>query len=82
MSKVIWIQYAKSKVKREVEKAKEKAYGDLYGRLDTKEGEKDLYWLARQRDRAGKDVQPVMVMKDRDGNVLKTEERVLRRWKE
>lgn len=82
MSKVIWIQYAKSKVKREVEKAKEKAYGELYGRLDTKEGEKDLYWLARQRDRAGKDVQPVMVMKDRDGNVLKTEERVLRRWKE
>ncbi|KAK3573176.1 hypothetical protein QTP86_014847, partial [Hemibagrus guttatus] len=70
------------RVKREVSKAKKKAYDELYTRLDTREGEKDLYRLARQRDRDGKDVQQVRVIKDRDGRVLTSEESVQRRWKE
>ncbi|KAK3549895.1 hypothetical protein QTP86_015521, partial [Hemibagrus guttatus] len=70
------------RVKREVSKAKQKAYDDLHTRLDTREGEKDLYRLARQRDRDGKDVQQVRVIKDRDGRVLTSEESVQRRWKE
>ncbi|KAK3570592.1 hypothetical protein QTP86_023645, partial [Hemibagrus guttatus] len=70
------------RVKREVSKAKQKAYDELYTRLDTREGEKDLYRLARQRDRDGKDVQQVRVIKDRDGRVLTSEESVQRRWKE
>ncbi|KAK3549760.1 hypothetical protein QTP86_007759 [Hemibagrus guttatus] len=69
------------RVKREVSKAKQKAYDELYTRLDTREGEKDLYRLARQRDRDGKDVQQVRVIKDRDGRVLTSEENVQRRWK-
>ncbi|KAK3506225.1 hypothetical protein QTP70_002928 [Hemibagrus guttatus] len=68
------------RVKREVSKAKQKAYYELYTRLDTREGEKDLYRLARQKDRDGKDVQ--QVIKDRDGRVLTSEESVHRRWKE
>ncbi|KAK3543676.1 hypothetical protein QTP70_026892, partial [Hemibagrus guttatus] len=68
--------------KGEVSKAKQKAYDELYTRLDTREGEKDLYRLARQRDRDGKDVQQVRVIKDRDGRVLTSEESVQRRWKE
>ncbi|KAK3515549.1 hypothetical protein QTP70_024397 [Hemibagrus guttatus] len=70
------------RVKREVSKAKQKAYDELYTRLDTREGEKDLYRLARQRDRDGKDVQQVRVIKDRNGRVLTSEESVQRRWKE
>ncbi|KAK3517722.1 hypothetical protein QTP70_016495, partial [Hemibagrus guttatus] len=70
------------RVKREVSKAKQKAYDELYTRLDTREGEKNLYRLARQRDRDGKDVQQVRVIKDRDGRVLTSEESVQRRWKE
>ncbi|KAK3544154.1 hypothetical protein QTP86_003405, partial [Hemibagrus guttatus] len=70
------------RVKREVSKAKQKAYDELYTRLDTRGGEKDLYRLARQRDRDGKDVQQVRVIKDRDGRVLTSEESVQRRWKE
>ncbi|KAK3531499.1 hypothetical protein QTP70_023281 [Hemibagrus guttatus] len=70
------------RVKREVSKAKQKAYDKLYTRLDTREGEKDLYRLARQRDRDGKDVQQVRVIKDRDGRVLTSEQSVQRRWKE
>ncbi|KAK3505580.1 hypothetical protein QTP70_004943, partial [Hemibagrus guttatus] len=41
------------RVKREVSKSKQKEYDELYTRLDTREGEKDLYRLARQRDREG-----------------------------
>ncbi|KAK3535802.1 hypothetical protein QTP70_021115 [Hemibagrus guttatus] len=70
------------RVKREVSKAKQKAYDELCTRLDTREGQKDLYRLARQRDRDGKDVQQVRVIKDRDGRVLTSEESVQRRWKE
>ncbi|KAK3537706.1 hypothetical protein QTP70_017827, partial [Hemibagrus guttatus] len=70
------------RVKWEVSKAKQKAYDELYTRLDTREGEKDLYRLARQRDRDGKDVQQVRVIKDRDGRVLTSEESLQRRQKE
>ena len=68
--------------KKEVAKAKSKAYDELYEGLDTKEGEKTLYRLARQRHQAGKDVQQVRMMKDKDGNVMTDEESVLRVWKE
>ncbi|KAF7651214.1 hypothetical protein LDENG_00113870 [Lucifuga dentata] len=72
----------KRKVKVEVAKAKQRAYNDLYARLDSKEGETDLYRLARQRNRDGKDVQQVRVIKDRDGNVLTGARSVMGRWKE
>ena len=49
--------------------AKGRAYYDLYARLETKEGEKKLHRLARQRDRAGKDVQHVRVIKNENGNL-------------
>ncbi|XP_065662574.1 uncharacterized protein LOC136085214 [Hydra vulgaris] len=47
-----------------------------------KEGEKDLYSLARQRNRDEQDVQQVKMINDKDGNVLSREESVLGRWKE
>ena len=53
----------------------------LYAVLETKEDEKELYRLARQRDRAGKDVQHVRVMKDKNGNVMVNSEAVLKKWK-
>ena len=68
--------------KKEVAKAKSKAYDELNEELDTKEGEKTLYRLARQRHQAGKEVQQVRMMKDKDGNVMTDEESVLRIWKE
>ncbi|KAK3568617.1 hypothetical protein QTP86_010634 [Hemibagrus guttatus] len=69
-------------MKREVSKAKQKAYDELYTRLDTREGQKDLYRLARQRNQDGNDLQQVRIIKDRDGKVLTSEESVQRRWKE
>ena len=50
--------------------------------MDTKEGEKTLYRLARQRHQAGKDVQQVRMMEDKDGNMMSDEESVLIIWKE
>ena len=38
--------------------------------------------MARQTDRAGKDVQHVRVLKDKNGNVMVNSETVLKRWKE
>ena len=38
--------------------------------------------LAGQRNRAGKDVQHVRVIKDENGNVMVNSEAVLKRWKE
>ena len=61
---------------------KGRVYDDLYARLETKEGEKKLYRLARPRDRAGKDVQHVRAMKDENSNVMVNSEAVLKRWKE
>ena len=39
----------KSRAKKVVAMAKGREYDDLYARLETKEGEKELYRLARQR---------------------------------
>ena len=72
----------KSKAKKAVTMAKGRAYDNLYARLETKEGEKELYRLARQRDKAGKDVQHVRVFKDKNRNVVVNSEAVLKRRKE
>ena len=61
--------------------AKGRAYDNLYKRLETKEGEKELYRLARQRDKAGKDVKHVRVIKDENGNVMVNSEALFKRWK-
>ena len=59
--------------------AKGRAYDDLYARLEKKEDEKELYRLARQRDRAEKDVQHVRVINDENGNVMVNSAAVLKR---
>ena len=69
----------KSTAKKAVAMAKGRTYDNLYARLETKEGEKELYRLARQRDRAGKDVQHMRVIKDENGNALVNSEAVLKR---
>ena len=78
-----WEEYVsrRKEAKREVAKAKEDAYKDLYAKLETKEGEKDLFRIAKQRDKASKDIQHVRVIKDATGELLTGESEVLERWK-
>ena len=46
---------AKKTAIRTVGEAKGRAYEDLYRRLSTKEGDKDIYRIARARDRKTRD---------------------------
>ena len=68
----------KSKAKKAVAMAKGRAYENLYARLETKKGEKELYRLARQRDSIGKDIQHMRVIKDENSNVMISSEAVLK----
>ena len=72
----------KSKAKKAVAMAKGHAYKDFYATLETKEGKKELYRSVRQRDRAGKNVQHLRVIKNENGNVMVNSKAVLKRWKE
>ena len=68
----------KNKAKKAVTMAKGRVYDDLCGRLETKKGEKELYRLARHRNRTGKDVQHVRSNNEND-NVMINSEAVLKR---
>ncbi|GJU94647.1 hypothetical protein Tco_1319403 [Tanacetum coccineum] len=73
---------AKTEAKKAVAKAKEKAYEDLYKRLDSKEGENDIYRIAKARDRRKRDLGIVRFIKDEDGRSIVNEDAIRRRWKE
>ena len=68
--------------KREVAKARNKAYEELYEKLETKEGENEVFKIAKQRNRQSKDVQQVRIIKSKTGEILMEEEKVKQRWKE
>ena len=54
----------KKKAKRAVAAAKQEAYENIYRKPDTKEGEKTVCRVAKQRDRTAKDAQQVRMVKD------------------
>ncbi|GJZ55576.1 hypothetical protein Tco_0610769 [Tanacetum coccineum] len=51
-------------------------------RLDSKEGEKDIYRIAKARDRSKRDLGNVRFIKYGDGRTIVNEDAVRRRWKE
>ncbi|KAM2784937.1 hypothetical protein PS2_006010 [Malus domestica] len=53
----------------------------MYKRLDTKEGELDIYKLSRAREKKTRDLNQVRCIKDEDGKVLATENAVKDRWR-
>nr|GEX50182.1 hypothetical protein [Tanacetum cinerariifolium] len=57
---------AKKEAKKAVARVKEKAYEDLYKRLDSKEGENDIYRIAKARDRKKTNLGNVKFIKDED----------------
>ena len=73
---------ARTQAKREVTKARNKAYEELYEKLEIKESENELFKIAKQRNRQSKDVQQVRVIKSKTGEILMEEEKVKQRWKE
>ena len=63
-------------------KVKNKAFQDMYERLETKEGVNEVFQIAMQRNKNGQDVQQVKVVKSECGEVLVEERRVQQRWRE
>ncbi|KAK1558070.1 hypothetical protein QYE76_000087 [Lolium multiflorum] len=73
---------AKKAAKRAVSEARGRAYEDLYQRLNTKEGERDIYKMAKFRERKTRDVNEVKCIKDGDDQLLVKDEAIKRRWRE
>ena len=61
---------AKRAVKKAVTEAKNRGYEDLYRKLDTKEGEKQIFKLARTRAKQQQDLEVLKYIKDEGGRVL------------
>ena len=62
--------------------AKGKAYDDLYQRLGTKDGEKDIYRMARIRERKTRDINQIKCIKDGTDQLLVKGEEIKNRWRE
>ena len=60
----------KKVVKKAVAVAKSVAYDRLYHRLESMEGEKEVFKLARTRERRSRDLGVVMCIKDENGEVF------------
>jgi len=61
---------AKKVAKKAVAVAKSMAYNRLHQKLETKEGEKELFKLARARERRTRDLGIVRCIKDENSKVL------------
>ena len=59
-----------------------KAYEELHEKLETKEGENEVFKIAKQRNRQSKDVQQVRLIKSKTGEILMEEEKAKQRCKE
>jgi len=71
---------AKKVVKKAIAVAKSMAYDRLYHRLETKEGKKDVFKLARARQRRTRDLHVVRCIKDENGKVLFDDAEINERW--
>ncbi|AQK50033.1 hypothetical protein ZEAMMB73_Zm00001d049314 [Zea mays] len=71
---------AKKTTKRAVSEAKGRAYDDLYQRLSTKKGEKDVYKIARIQERETRDLNQVKCIKDEMDQLLVKGQDIKQRW--
>nr|GFA93685.1 hypothetical protein [Tanacetum cinerariifolium] len=73
---------AKREAKIVVAKAKDKAYEDLYKKLDSKEGVNEIYKIAKALERRRRDIGNVKYIKDEGGRTIVREEDIRTRWGE
>jgi hypothetical protein len=73
---------AKKTAKRAVNEARGRMYDGLYQRLGTKEGEKDIYRMAKNRERETSDIIQVKCIKDETEQLLTKDEDMKNRWRE
>jgi len=70
----------KKVAKKAVAVAKSMAYVRLYQRLETKEGENNVFKLARAREKRIKNLDVVRCIKDENGKVLFEDAEIKERW--
>ncbi|GJZ45160.1 hypothetical protein Tco_0592756 [Tanacetum coccineum] len=73
---------AKKEAKIAVARAKDKAYEDLYKRLDSREGANDIYKIAKAGKRRRRDIGNVRFIKDEEGRTIVREDDIKKRWGE
>ena len=73
---------ANKRANREVVKAKESAYKDLYDKLDSRKGQTIIYKLSKTRERRTRDLADSAYIKDSNVTILTDEDEIKARWKE
>nr|GEV81144.1 hypothetical protein [Tanacetum cinerariifolium] len=73
---------SKREAKIAVANAKDKAYKDLYKKLDFKEGANDIYKIAKAQEKRRRDIGNVRYSKDEGGGTIVREEDIRKRWGE
>ncbi|XP_047984426.1 uncharacterized protein LOC125224950 [Leguminivora glycinivorella] len=68
---------SKKKAKKAVAIARAKVQDKLYNHLESPQGQKDLYRIARERERNARDINHIKYMKDEEGKIL-TDEKSIR----
>jgi hypothetical protein len=77
---VEWYKVANKTAKRTVSEVRIQMYDGLYQRLGMKEGEKDIYRLAKSRERRMRDIIQVKCIKDTTERLLTKDEDIKNRW--
>jgi len=71
---------AKKLAKKAVAVAKSIAYDRLYQKLEMKKGEKEVFKLAKARERRTRDLSDIRYIKDENGKVLARDAEIKARW--
>ncbi|XP_075990214.1 uncharacterized protein LOC142985856 [Anticarsia gemmatalis] len=72
---------SKKQAKKAVAIARGKVQDNLYKSLETPQGQKQLYRLAKAREMNGRDIRKIKCIKDESGKVLTADEDIKGRWK-
>ena len=73
-------QRCKKEAKKAVAKAKAQALNEIYVELETPEGEREIHRIAKSRNKATKDYTHIKQIKDENGLVLCSQEKIKMRW--
>jgi hypothetical protein len=77
-----WYKVAKKTVKWAVSEARGRMYDGLYQQLGTKEREKNIYRMAKSRERKTRDIIQVKCIKDETERLLAKDEDIKNKWRE
>ena len=72
---------ANKEAKKEVARSKAHAMDEVYKELETREGERKIYIIAKARDKSAKDFTQIRQIKDEQGVVLWEHDKIIERWK-